>query len=202
MKRRSLPAIHALSTAVSDAILAVTSIGAALLLVRARRAAIRLGGACLLFLGMSAAVGAARFAGADLAPIHGAMAWTGRMLVLPLFAAAFVLTAFRVRAGRIIWYAVAAVLAVLSFVIPHSLRSLPGAIGMIAVVVAGARALPRDMAAGLLAIGGAAIYMIAGLAVGTDGTIGAVQRVDIFHYSLAAANPMLAAGLVRMERET
>lgn len=150
---------------------------------------------------MTAAVGAARYAGADLAPIHGAMAWTSRMLVVPLFAASFVLAAFQIRAGRAVWYAVAATLALLSFFIPPSLRSVPGSLGMVAILVSGARAFPRDGVAALLAWGGAAIYAVAGLVVGTEGRIGSVPRMDIFHYALAAAHPMLAAALLRMAPE-
>lgn len=42
---------------------------------------------------------------------------------------------------------------------------------------------------------GALLYVISGLAIGTEGKIGPFKRVDLFHYGLAASNLMLAFAL-------
>ena len=45
---------------------------------------------------------------------------------------------------------------------------------------------------------GAALYVISGLIIGTEGQLYGIQRVDIFHYLLAVGTISLMLGLLRM----
>lgn len=42
---------------------------------------------------------------------------------------------------------------------------------------------------------GAALYVISGVVIGTEGKIGSFKRVDLFHYGLVVSNLLLALGL-------
>ncbi len=46
-----------------------------------------------------------------------------------------------------------------------------------------------------LGVAGAVLYVVSGLAIGTEGKIGSLKRVDLFHYGLAASNLMLGFAL-------
>lgn len=55
---------------------------------------------------------------------------------------------------------------------------------------------------GLAAIGVVALFLVAGLAIGTEGFIGPLRRVDLFHALLTPAYPLLAWLLLRLHNAT
>lgn len=57
----------------------------------------------------------------------------------------------------------------------------------------------RHVGPALAALGVVTLFMLAGLAVGTDGFIGSFRRVDLFHGLLSLAYPLLAWLLLRLQ---
>ena len=53
---------------------------------------------------------------------------------------------------------------------------------------------------GLMATGVVALFLVAGLAVGTEGFIGPLRRVDLYHALLTLAYPLLAWLLLRLHK--
>ncbi|MDH1262478.1 hypothetical protein [Pseudomonas sp. GD03944] len=62
---------------------------------------------------------------------------------------------------------------------------------LLLILYAGAVQWPRRLPAlaGLMAVG---LFLVAGLVVGTEGVIGPIRRVDLFHALLTAAYPLIA----------
>ncbi len=70
-------------------------------------------------------------------------------------------------------------------------RLFLGLASLLLLLYAGVSQWPRRAPA-LAAIGAASLFLLAGLATGTQGIIGPVRRIDLFHALLAAAYPLLA----------
>ncbi len=185
-----------LSTAISDAVLALVSIAAALPVLKGTNPSRRFAGVCLLFIGLTAGIGAARFGGAHVAVVHDSMSWTSKMIVLPALGAAFVALSYGLRIIRPYWYGVSLVFAAVGYGLPAKWGLLPGVSAMACIFWVSARhfrsARPVAVSAGL----GAGLMMLVGLVVGTQGYWGPVPRVDLFHYGLAVAHLLFAYALV------
>jgi hypothetical protein len=69
-----------------------------------------------------------------------------------------------------------------------------GGVGMVSIIYVSAMMINTQGVsyAPVLAIAGAAIYILSGIVIGTKGTMAGFQRVDIFHYALAVANLCIA----------
>jgi len=189
-----------LSTALSDGALAVATFFCAFLLLRARYAWCAI---WMCAIALAALCGTLRFAGVDgLESLHLALSRWAAMVALPGFCWAMarqLRTRRPVRAGEAL--AIAAGLNLLLLVAPRA--DVVTAVGACALLVAmvGAAALYRSRRDVFLMIAWAiALYAIAGLWVGTEGQLGPMPRVDVYHYVLAAANLLFAFALRREAR--
>ena len=192
------PAIQ-LSTTLSDAVLAAVTLGAALPALVRRDPTRRFGGVCLLFVGLTAGVGALRFAGFDVALFHDSMSWTSRMIALPALGAVFVAASMGRAVIRPYWYLLCLGLGGLAWALPAAWALLPGVLAMLLILAVAARHLRRaPRVAGALALGVAAVSL-AGLVIGTEGRWAGLLRVDLFHYALAVGHAALAYGLVTLD---
>lgn len=191
-----------LTTALSDGLLAALALGAGVWVGRVRRPGRVLAGFGISLVGVAAAVGSARYAGAEvLIPTHELMSALAGLVGMPLIGAGYAVaawvpegpTARTVRLAALIalggWGAVA-----LSSPVA---RTVTGALAMLLVIAAcvARRSDGRRAAAG---VAGAIGVMAAGLAIGTDGSWGPVLRVDAFHVALAASVGALAWGLAAL----
>lgn len=189
-----------LSTALSDGVLAVATITAAVLMIRAGR---RWCGIWMLAIAAAALIGAIRFAGVSkLEALHGALSLWAALVAFPSFCWAL-LRRLRgrhdVRAGESL--AIAAGLNLFLLVATRS--DVPTAVGAVAlgIAVIGATALFKHRRSLFLMLAWAiAGYAIAGLWIGTIGQLGPMLRIDAYHYVLAAANLLFGYALWQESR--
>ncbi|WP_417662011.1 hypothetical protein [Pseudomonas sp.] len=76
-------------------------------------------------------------------------------------------------------------------------RLLLNLITLAAVLYAGLIQLPNKTLT-LAAVASVGLFVVAGLAVGTTGYIGAIRRVDLFHLLLTLAYPLLACFILKL----
>ncbi|MEZ4383483.1 MAG: hypothetical protein R3A79_19290 [Nannocystaceae bacterium] len=199
-----------LSHALSDAAVALTAGAALSALLRVRTPTTRasLTAAALAFAAIAAAatVGVLRFLGLDgLTAAHDALSGLATCTAMPTLGAAAILLS-RGRAGSDAAWRLWLIALLVGYVAstlagvrgPYGLTI--GALGTVAIAVAGSRLYALDRRGGALLLGGAGLVLVAGLAVGTEGELGPFARIDLFHYLLAVANLGLAAGLARLAR--
>jgi hypothetical protein len=190
------------STVASDALLALTCAGAALWSLRQSGPVHRYAAVGFGLMALGAALGSVRFAGVDaLVPAHrGAARLAGA--VAPGCFALVALALARDWSRRFVEYGLLALgLAWVVFDLVLDLGVLyRTVIGVVAVgVMIGVGVRARGRPGGALVLG-ALTLALAGLAIGTEGTIGPVLAVDVFHVALATAHLSLAAGLVGLRR--
>lgn len=189
-----------LSTTISDAVLALVTILAALPVLVRTDPTRRFGAVCLLFIGLTAGVGAFRFAGFEVGLFHSSMAWTSRLIALPALGPVFVALSMGRAVIKPYWYALSLGLGGLGWALPVAWGLLPGVVAMLLILGVAARhvgAAPR-VAAGL--VFGVAAVSGAGLVIGTEGTWAGLPRVDLFHYALAVGHVAFAYGLAALTR--
>ncbi|MDZ4812888.1 MAG: hypothetical protein SGI99_09790 [Pseudomonadota bacterium] len=187
-----------ISTVCSDAVLALASIGSAWQLWRGRQTGAAL---CMALIALAATLGLLRFAGVSaLVEWHGQASRIAALLAFPLFCWILWRTQQRhavPRAWEIIAPAfVLGLLALWPGVDRYT--TLIGATGLAAALVAALASVRSDRIAFLMIAWAIALYAAAGLWVGSVGHIGPMLRVDVYHYLLAAANPLLALALLRL----
>lgn len=188
----------ALSTAITDALLAVACGVAAVPLLRAPAPlAGRIGGYGLGLVGLAAALGALRFAGVgDVAPVHDTLSRLAGFVGVPWIGVAWATAGrpdrdARLGAGLVFVGGTIAHLAGLT-----AWRTGAGGLAMAAVIGVALTGLARGRPEGAaFGAGGALLTLLAGLAVGTEGAIGPMPRVDLFHVLLMLANLGLGVGL-------
>ncbi len=191
------------STALTDALLATCSAAGALGL-RARGE--KYASVGLAMFALAASCGTLRFGGVhSVIGVHDFTSALAGQVGLPLIGLAYLSSAWRTQIdfSRRLQLGGALVVGftVFGVVFPvAAYKTAVGAAALVAVGLACARhaARARSQAAGYrAAIGalGAALTAVAGLAVGTEGQLGSVPRIDLFHILLASANLALAAGL-------
>lgn len=190
-----------ISTVCSDAVLALASSWCAWRLWRGRQTAAAL---CMVLIALAATLGVLRFAGV-LARVewHGQASRIAALLAFPLFCWILWRTQHR-RAVPRAWEIIApalllSLLALWSGVDRYA--TLIGAAGLAAALVAALASLRSDRIAFLMIAWAVALYAAAGLWVGSVGHIGPMLRVDVYHYLLAAANPLLALALLRLTKQ-
>ena len=189
-----------ISTVISDGALALITLASALPLLRSRNPSRTFGAAILIFIGLTAAVGAMRFAGMNVALFHDSMTWTSKMIAVPLLGGVFAALGLGKRVIRPFWLMAGIALGGLGWALPQSLSVLPSALGMLLILVFCARLFrtePKASAAGCV---GVALYLVMGLVIGTKGRLWGIARVDLFHYGLAFAHPLLAYAMQRLDR--
>jgi len=191
-----------LHAAWTDAVLAAVTIGFGLgLLTRggshARTTALGLG-----LVGVAAVLGVLRFTGQEqLAVPHAGLSGLAACVGLPCIGAGWASRAFLERRGDVVRryvFGVLLVVAAMVWWIPV-VRTILGAVGMVAAAAGavGLRGVDRPAAmAGLL---GAAVTVVVGLVIGTDGELLGFPRVGWFHLGLAVGHGMLGWGIWRVD---
>lgn len=127
------------------------------------------------------------------------MTWTSQHIAVPVLGAAFLALALGRRIPRPIWYLVSAAFGLVGWWLTPRYSVVPGVVGMALILAAGALAARHDRRVTIAAVAGVILYLVAGLAIGTKGTIGPLKRIDVFHYLLAVAHPILAWGMIRID---
>lgn len=186
-----------LSTALSDGTLMLAAFAACLWL-RARGE--RYTSTGFLLIGCAAFIGTVRFSiNPELDELHGFVSALATCTGLPLIGVQYLATCLRWPGpdGRMITMGASVVgFAAFGLAFPVPLYgTLVGALSMIAVIAGAARCVPHHPRRAAAAIGGALAFVLAGLVIGTEGTLGPMLRVDVFHYVLIAAIAGLAWGL-------
>lgn len=193
------------STALSDGLLALACL-ASLLWLRPHFTGQPLLRALLLGFGLTAtaaACGAVRY---GLEPgwveMHRSFSQLSGALGLPLLGLAALCLSRGGNWGRPIWTTlvlglVAMLIGARELGVDQSYRLLLNLATLLLILYAGLACWPQRQS-GLMALGVVALFLIAGLAVGTEGFIGSLRRVDLFHGLLTLAYPLLAWLLLRL----
>lgn len=187
------------STALSDAVLALACL-ASLLWLRPAFAGQPVLRALLLGFGLTATAalcGAVRY-GLDPSWIdkHRSFSQLSAVLGLPLLGLAALALARGLVWGRSVWTVCLLVLVGL-FIGARVLGIDPGyrlalsLATLLLILYAGLSRWPQRLPS-LAALGVVGLFLVAGLAVGTEGFIGPLRRVDLFHALLTPAYPLLA----------
>ncbi|MCO4748125.1 MAG: hypothetical protein KC912_25245 [Proteobacteria bacterium] len=194
------PAGHiALSTAISDLMLATTTASSAVWLLRNPDALRRYGAIGMGTMALASGIGTVRFAGFEgLERVHaGASHLAGA--IAPACFALVALLVFR-RGHR--WIADAGIAALLAgwavFEVGLKLDGYRTALGTLAIlallgasIATAGRHLWASLSLGLGALG----IALAGLVIGTEGSVGPLLAVDLFHVVLALSHAGVAYGL-------
>lgn len=184
------------STLVSELILTLACVVAGVWLSRQAELPRRYAAVGMAIMAATAALGCVRFAGVEgITPLHRAVAGFAGGVV----PASFALVALALGWG---WSRRAVELGLGVLVLGWAVFGLVlqlaiygTAIGSVAVVIMIGVAIRDRSTAGLALIGGALILALAGLVIGTKGTLGPLLAVDVFHVALAAAHLLIAVGL-------
>ncbi len=190
------------STAASDALLALACLASVIGIWRSRRwgdkglrATWLIVIAALLLTGVTAAIGVLHFGvDASYQPLHAKLSQASSLLALPVFGVAALTLTRGSHWQRLGWCWVVISLSVLfegakrwgwldSYGLAISLAT------MLALLYAGFTQGGNSL---LAASGVVALFVIAGLLVGTQGNLGPFLRVDLFHGLLSLAYPLLA----------
>lgn len=196
------------STAVSDGLLALACLACVLGIVRSARwgektlrATWLLVIAALLLTGATAVVGVLHF-GLDESwqPLHAKLSQASSLLALPALGIAALALIRGWQWQRLGWCWVIISLSVLfegakrlgvldSYTLVLNLATL------LVVLYAGGVQGRRPLLAG---VGVVALFVVAGLVVGTEGNLGPMRRVDVFHGLLSLAYPLLTGLLLTL----
>jgi hypothetical protein len=195
------------STAISDGILALACL-ASLLWLRPRFTGEPLWRPLLLGFGLTAAAALCGVVRYGLEPgwseIHRSLAQLGGALGLPLLGLAAFALARGLAWGRPIWTLWLLVLVGLFigarvFGVDQHYRLALNLVTLLLFAYAGLSQWPQRQQ-GLAAIGVVALFLLAGLAVGTEGFVGPLRRVDLYHALLTLAYPLLAWLLLKLRK--
>ena len=195
------------STAISDAILALACVASLLWLrpVFAGQPVLR---ALLLGFGLTATAalcGAVRY-GLDPSWIdkHRSFTQLSGALGLPLLGLAALALSRGLAWARPIWTVwllalVGLFIGARVLGVDQHYRLALNLLTLLLILYAGLNQWPERLT-GLAATGVVALFLVAGLAVGTEGFIGSLRRVDLFHALLSLAYPLLAWLLLRLRK--
>ena len=193
------------STALSDGILALACLTSAFVLVRAGRELAdgeRPAWFCallgLLIPAAAALCGVVRFAiDPSWRDIHSLVSQAGTYLALPLIAVSIFVFARHLLWTGARWGGLVFGLCVLfeltrRFELLAEYRLLLSFASFMLILLAGIGRLPESPLPPMAALAVIALFLVAGLVVGTDGFMGPLRRVDLFHALLTPAYPLLA----------
>lgn len=199
------------STALSDGVLALACLASAFALVRAGKAfaeAERAAWFCallgLLIPAAAALCGVVRFSvDPSWREVHGLLSQAGTFLALPLVALAIFALSRSAAWSQASWGRLVIGLCVFfeltrRFGILAEYRLLLSLAAFALILLAGLSRLPEQPLPLLAALGIVSLFLVAGLVVGTEGFIGPLRRVDVFHALLTPAYPLMAWLLLQL----
>ncbi|XP_074644820.1 uncharacterized protein LOC141901468 [Tubulanus polymorphus] len=182
----------ALSTALSDLFLALSSFHSMYTVNRASSTA----QVAFLIIGCAASLGTLKFGleapGPHITRAHRTFSWLATVLGMSLLSAAYCQKINQTRIGHVFIAFSIALISLQTLFAPHLLEVLSEVISSLAVVTILITCFVDFNSHGIL---GSAGYIIAGLAIGTQGTYRGIPAVDLFHYVLFLSNIALALGL-------
>lgn len=192
----------ALSTAISDAVLALVAFAVALPALR-RPEPRRLAGVGLGLIGLAAALGTLRYGGLEaVRPLHRTASLLASGAGVPVIGVAMVLLVTGRDRGAAVWGALPALVLitfVTEYVVPvPGARTALGVVGVLGVLLAALTRIGRAPVPALAGIGGALGTALAGLVIGTEGQLGPLPAVDGFHYTLAVSTLGLGVCALRL----
>jgi hypothetical protein len=188
-----------MTVAFTDLLLCATCASATAVLLRQPNAIRRYGALGMALMALASGLGALRFAGLEwLARAHTSASHLAGAVAPACFALVAVLLVARGRR----WIADVGLGALFAgwavFVVLLKLSVYRTALGTLAIFLLCAVALrDRSGASGLLALGGLGIG-VAGIAIGTEGTVGPVLAINLFHLVLALSHALVAVGLATL----
>ena len=154
----------------------------------------------LMLVGVAAFIGALRFSiNPDLADVHRFTSALATCTGLPLIAVQYLSTCvgwpgpegrMNTMGAAVVGFAAFG----LAFPLPIYATAV-GAISMVVVIGSALRCFATRGALALVAVGGALGVALAGLVVGTEGSVGPLLAIDVFHALLAVAFLGIAIGL-------
>ena len=159
---------------------------------------------CALFIvGLAAFVGALRFTGMEsLAPAHITLSAIGGAWLAALGGCFVTLGRFRPSLGHPSFFLIALVGTSLTLSESSWPWRLPLSVAGLLLTVAGSLSMrsiaPKVAAAGIVA---ALSLVIAGVGIGSQGSIGGYARLDLFHLALAGSVSLHAYALVLLSRQ-
>jgi len=177
------------------------TLGAALPVLLAANPTRRFAGVCVAFVGLTAGVGAARYAGFDVALVHDSMSWTSRMIAVPALGPAFVALLWGRKIIKPYWYGLSLLLGGIGWALPPDYALVPGVVAMLLILGVAARTYARAPKVALAAGLGVLAVSLAGLLIGTRGQWAGLLRIDLFHYALAVGHAALGYALWGLARE-
>lgn len=187
-----------LSTALSDALLAACSAGGA---VGLRLRGEKYASTGLAMFALAASCGSLRFGGVEaLIGVHDFTSALAGQVGLPLIGVAYASAAWRDQLDfprRLqLSGAVIVLFTVFGVVFPVAIyKTAIGAAALVLIAAACASLASASPTRAALGGAGAVLTAIAALGIGTEGALGPVPRIDVFHVALSLANLSLATGL-------
>ena len=188
----------ALVSAGFDLLVALTCVGAALWLLRQPESRLRGAALAMVLMAVASALGALRYGGVEgLVGLHrGASRVAGS--IAP---ASFALVA---AALTVDWAQRKLELGLLGLIVAGvgvglvlDVGLYPTLVGALAVLVLVGLAIRSRTMPAITTAAGALLLALAGLVIGSQGTLGPFNRVDLFHLTLAVAHALIAHGLVK-----
>lgn len=190
----------ALVSAGFDLLLALSCVGAGVWLLRQGEPRLRYAALGMALMAVAAGFGALRYAGFEqLAGLHrGASRLAGGVTPPSVALVAAALCFGWQRLSLALGVLIAAALAI---GVGLDVGLYATALGSVAVLVMLGLALRERTRAALTLACGGLILALAGLAIGSQGTLGPFARIDLFHLTLALAHLLMAGGLVGLTPE-
>ena len=153
-----------------------------------------------MLIGIAAFIGVVRFGvNPELAELHGFVSALATCCGLPLIGVQFLATCWSWPGpdGRMVTMGTSVVgFAAFGLAFPFAAYgTVVGAASMVAVAAGAARCVPHHPRRAAAAAGGAVLFALAGLVIGTQGSVGPFLAIDVFHAVLCVAVAGLAWGL-------
>ncbi len=184
------------STAISDFILATSTIYASYLAFQRRDTEGYFGSMGLLTFVLAAIFGIVRFGiEPSIMPVHQFFSNFAAYVGVPIIGVSFIsIKIYRINKFNYLYIAIA--LLILFNLFTYFIKfpvyaTLIGGLANVGILIVGIRSISSEKIYALCAIGGSALTIIAGLFIGTDGAWFALLRIDLFHYVLSIANILL-----------
>jgi PTS system glucitol/sorbitol-specific IIB component len=194
-----------INTAISDLVLAIVSFWVGIKFLNAKRLSLKGSGWGLLSISAGAFLGVIYFLDyKSIEPIYRPIVQFAGIVGVPWIGIGF----FDLALKRIIdksWLVASLILCIgffLDFFIGLGLYStIIGAISFIVIIVSCLQFYKSQTKNATQGILGSLLFILAGLVIGTKGSMYGIQNVDIFHYMISIACYLLGSSLMNLSRQ-
>lgn len=193
------------STAVSDFILAISTIYASYLAFQRRDTEGYFASMGLLTVVLAAIFGVVRFGiEPSIASTHQFFSNFAALVGVPTLGISFIsIRIYKINRYQFLYISISLLLLfnLFTYFIKFPAYSIIiGGVANIGIFISGIRILSTDKKNALYAIAGSLLTILAGLAIGTDGAWLGILRIDLFHYVLSLANALLGLSIQNSKR--